>query len=990
MARQFFLALAGSLASGRAFLALIAVALLVVSCGGAKNDTAAPASDRVGTGSVPSYQSSSELLLLPQVQVGTKVQDDVLVRLGGDGTWSLESSGPTRQAVEGDRPSAVLGAPGANTDLGSGQTDATLTVPRLHVDTRVFSNVAIKLSAASWAMVGTPQEVKALHMEDFLSNAALNADESHHVVLKSDANTAPQNVPLSLSAKTYRFCMDAQADGADTLTLFDPAGAQVFAMKAGDACATFEAQAGLYSMQHRYGGNGSAHALFMRNAANTTMASAQAARPGSVALGSPIGTATGAKRALQAMIFPGTEYWLVRRASVSASQANAAYLGYGGPFYSFDGQPYCSGTMAFGSNQQWDSRAYLPVVKNAFGTPVSLGAPMACQGAYSAAYAAVKYDSSQDNEEAAEGGARGNPRLSGPGLTRLPPLGTLLVYPGAFMNSNHPIYLNELHTDGHPGFQNIYFPGELAAFNFGIQNPVGDAFHLGSGASIAPAPAGRPPRVLAAGGLQAHPPGTPGGPGGPEVVTERYASLGLSGVLAAATNMAVALRYFPDGLPASINLGAGQVALFTGTQCSGAAVVTEAVSIPRFDATMIPRLAGLGASFQLGLQTSAIAYSQAGYAGESQRFNQLTCNTGGFGAGWPLASIKVSADVVTMVISTNQCEYCNLAGANLSGLDLRNARLRNADMQGLVLSNMDLSGADLRSATLQGAVLINTNLEGANLCQAQLNGSPTVHRAAKLDGAHLKNTNLANASLDGVSFSGASFYSSQAGSCQQTACGTYVVPTCASAYHASINNASFEGAYLSNVDMGQATGRAVNFNNATVLGVSFDHADLSPSNDSGVGTTFRNTSLQGTDFSTANLKFADFTGAKVDTSSCVQAKLPSGFGLFAGARLLAGSGSPACVAGQPAAPLCVQTTFTKVATAAPPTDCSNICADGSSAPVGPQNGSCSGSFTCPAATWAAPLGGGGNPAMPTSSCEGRAALCGDAFSPPPRPLTLCW
>ncbi len=982
MAERFFLTFARYLAGRCAFLAAISTALLVVSCGGANDGTSTPVSARTGTGSIPFFQSSTELLWLPQLRVGPNVLADVQLRLGDDGLWTLEASGTTRAALESDPPSAVLGAPGANAELGSGQTDATLTIPRLHVDTRVLANVAIKLAATSWAMVGTPQEVKALHMEDFASNPALNADESHHVVLRSDASTLQQSVPLRLLARTYRFCMETQAEGADSMTLLDPGGVQVFAIKAGDPCETFAAQAGLYSMQHRYGGEGNSRALFMRNAANTSTASAQAAAIASragrgLARGAP---AAGATAALKAQVIPGTEYWLVRRASVSASQAGATYLGYGGPDYNFDGQPYCSGLMTFGFSEQWSGRAYLPVAKNAFGVPTSLGAPMACAGAYPAAYAAVTHDSGPSNERPAD------PRLTGQGLTSLPALDTLLIYPAAFMSSAHPIYLNYLRTDGHPGFQNIYAPGGLGAFNFGIQNDTGQAFHLASGAARV-APPGRPARAAATGVLKAVP------PGGPQFVIERNGTLARSPGAADATKMAVALRYFPDGLPASVSLGVGEAALFTQGGCSGPAVVTEAVSIPRFDATLMPGLRGLGTSFQLGLQTSAIGYSQAGYAGESQRFNQLTCNTGGFGSGqasWPLASIKVSLDVVTMVISTNQCEYCNLTGADLSRLDLRNARLRNADMQGQVLSNMDLSGADLRFATLQGAVLVNANLEGANLCQAQLNGSAAVRQAATLTGAHLKNTNLAFANLDGVAFSSASFYSSTAGSCQQTACDTYVAPVCASAFQASINNASFEGAYLSNVDMGEATGVGVNFSNALLLGVSFAHADLSHNNDTGTRSTFKNASLQGTDFSTANLRFADFTGAKVDASSCVQARLTAGFGLFSGARLLASPGTPACVKGQPSAPLCVQATFAKAAIAPPPTDCTNVCADGSSALVGPQKGACGGTFSCPAASWAAPIGGGGNAAMPTSSCEGRGALCGDAFSPPPRPLTVCW
>ena len=62
----------------------------------------------------------------------------------------------------------------------------------------------------------------------------------------------------------------------------------------------------------------------------------------------------------------------------------------------------------------------------------------------------------------------------------------------------------------------------------------------------------------------------------------------------------------------------------------------------------------------------------------------------------------------------------NLYDADLSGANLRNAKLRNADLSGANLRNAnlrdaDLSGANLYDVDLSGADLSGANLRGANL-----------------------------------------------------------------------------------------------------------------------------------------------------------------------------------------------------------------------------------------------------------------------------------
>jgi uncharacterized protein YjbI with pentapeptide repeats len=85
------------------------------------------------------------------------------------------------------------------------------------------------------------------------------------------------------------------------------------------------------------------------------------------------------------------------------------------------------------------------------------------------------------------------------------------------------------------------------------------------------------------------------------------------------------------------------------------------------------------------------------------------------------------------LLSTQQCRFCNLHSADLSGAQLSGAQLSNAS-----LSHAKLSNANLSRANLSGAFLTNANLSGANLSDA-----------------YLANANLSNADLSGANLSGA-------------------------------------------------------------------------------------------------------------------------------------------------------------------------------------------------------------------------------------------
>jgi len=61
----------------------------------------------------------------------------------------------------------------------------------------------------------------------------------------------------------------------------------------------------------------------------------------------------------------------------------------------------------------------------------------------------------------------------------------------------------------------------------------------------------------------------------------------------------------------------------------------------------------------------------------------------------------------------------DLARANLSGFDLKDAELSGANLRNANLSHTDLSSANLRGANLSGANLSSTNLNGAVVDEAR-------------------------------------------------------------------------------------------------------------------------------------------------------------------------------------------------------------------------------------------------------------------------------
>ena len=136
-----------------------------------------------------------------------------------------------------------------------------------------------------------------------------------------------------------------------------------------------------------------------------------------------------------------------------------------------------------------------------------------------------------------------------------------------------------------------------------------------------------------------------------------------------------------------------------------------------------------------------------------------------------------------------------LAGANLRGTNLFEARLRNANLSGALLQGATLDKADLRNANLsgaqlQGATFENTQLEAAILQEAQLQRAYLVNaqlQAADFYEAQLQGANFGGADLQNVDFSGAQLQR-------------------ASLFHTNLRDALLDNTNLEGADLRRARG----------------------------------------------------------------------------------------------------------------------------------------------------------------------------------------
>ncbi len=95
------------------------------------------------------------------------------------------------------------------------------------------------------------------------------------------------------------------------------------------------------------------------------------------------------------------------------------------------------------------------------------------------------------------------------------------------------------------------------------------------------------------------------------------------------------------------------------------------------------------------------------------------------------------------LLSTKECQKCELSDAGLVLADLSGSKLSGANLSRANLSRANLMGANLSGANLSSASLYGANLTGANLSGADLRG-------AYLTNAILVGVNLKNAFVEGA------------------------------------------------------------------------------------------------------------------------------------------------------------------------------------------------------------------------------------------------
>lgn len=114
----------------------------------------------------------------------------------------------------------------------------------------------------------------------------------------------------------------------------------------------------------------------------------------------------------------------------------------------------------------------------------------------------------------------------------------------------------------------------------------------------------------------------------------------------------------------------------------------------------------------------------------------------------PLRANAENLEQIQRLLSTKECQGCDLSGAGLVLADLAGAKLSGANLTRTNLSQANLTGADLSGANLTGASLSGANLGGANLSGANITGADL--RDAFLTGAKLYGVDLKTAVIQGA------------------------------------------------------------------------------------------------------------------------------------------------------------------------------------------------------------------------------------------------
>ncbi|KQU86501.1 hypothetical protein ASC78_02655 [Variovorax sp. Root318D1] len=274
----------------------------------------------------------------------------------------------------------------------------------------------------------------------------------------------------------------------------------------------------------------------------------------------------------------------------------------------------------------------------------------------------------------------------------------------------------------------------------------------------------------------------------------------------------------------------------------------------------------------------------------------------------PEQAQRARADVERILAGTRDFSDLDLTGADLSNMDLRNARwhralLESADLSGSVLDNGDMQDAVLTRARLEGTSLRGVNLALCNFALARcsradftgasFNETVLAGFAAEscdFTQAEMAELDLPEATLTGCSFERArlSVVTFDEGSMLSGLRFTDAHLHKVAWIECKVADLAFSGAHLDTCDWTETDcSNQVDFSDASVLSTCFvDESHLSGANFQGAvlidcnlreinidGADFRDARLDNTDFSDASMRGAMLAGADASGAMFVRTDL---------------------------------------------------------------------------------------------------------------------
>ncbi len=222
----------------------------------------------------------------------------------------------------------------------------------------------------------------------------------------------------------------------------------------------------------------------------------------------------------------------------------------------------------------------------------------------------------------------------------------------------------------------------------------------------------------------------------------------------------------------------------------------------------------------------------------------------------------------------------DLSGANLSGMDLREANLTRTNLEGA-----DLASANLRIANLKRANLSRAALPEADLSEAELRWA--VMQEADLRGAALNGAKLIEADLYHVFLNRAVMWEadlSRARLAEADLSETYLSRSSlgeANLRNAILSGAKLIGANMRSADLTGADLRGSNLKESDLIRTLLCHANLTQTDlckaklaeTDAVGANFTGANLIGTDFTDADLSRSDLSGTDLRSATLQRATL---------------------------------------------------------------------------------------------------------------------